>query len=362
MHNPEGEHERGSFRSLVVLFFTLIALATCVSASSLPRIRILATGGTIAGAQSHHAGNGYKSGALSIDELIRAVPQAGRIAEISTEQVCNIGSQTMTDAVWLKLANRVNQVLQDSKVDAVVITHGTDTLEETAYFLNLVVKSEKPIVMSGAMRPATAISADGPANLFNAIAVAANPQARGRGVLVVLNDEIHYAREVQKYNTTRLDSLESRDRGPAGLMSEGHAIFFSAPTGRHGLSSEFSLDGLLRFPRVEIVYSYANLGRNLIDDLVAHHVRGIVLAGVGDGNTTDEALAGLRDAAKRGVAIVRSTRVDTGITQRNIEINDDQMGFIASGELNPQKARVLLMLGLTKTNDAKKLQTYFDQY
>jgi L-asparaginase len=284
------------------------------------------------------------------------------VAEVSTEQVANIGSQTMNNRIWLKLAKRLQEVLSDPDVDGVVITHGTDTMEETAYFLSLLAKSGKPVVMVGSMRPATEVSADGPLNLYNAVALAANPDAKGRGVLVVLDNEIHYAREVEKSNTTRLDAFVSRNRGPAGLIHNGKAVWFSPPTTKLGPASEFSVEGLENLPRVEIVYSYANLGRAMIDSLVREGVHGIVLAGVGDGNTTDEALAALRDAAKQGVAIVRSTRVASGITRRNVEVNDDAMGFIAAEELNPQKARILLMLGLTRTTDRKKLQGYFESY
>jgi L-asparaginase len=252
--------------------------------------------------------------------------------------------------------------LKDPAIDGVVITHGTDTIEETAYFLSLVTKSDKPVVLVGSMRPATAISADGPMNLYNAVALAGNPQAKDRGALVVLNDEIHYAREVEKMNTTQLDTFESPNRGRAGVINTGRAVFWSAPDTRFGARSDFSVDAGRELPRVEIVYSYANLGRDMIDFLVRQGVKGIVLAGVGDGNTTDEALAGLRDAVKNGVAVVRSTRTGSGVVARNIELNDDDLGFIASGELNPQKSRVLLMLGLTKTSDAKTLQQFFDSY
>jgi L-asparaginase len=323
---------------------------------------VLATGGTIAGAQSSAQALSYKSGSVSVEELIKTIPQVAKIADVSSEQVCNVGSQTMNNTIWLQLAKRLSDVLQDSTVDAVVITHGTDTLEETAYFLSLISKSDKPIVMVGAMRPSTALGADGPLNLYNAIALAANPEARGRSVLVVLNDEIHYAREVQKSDTTQLDTFVSPNRGRAGLIHLGHAVFFSPLVRRYGLQSEFSLEGLTQLPSVEIVYSYANLGRDVIDYLVRAGAKGIVLAGMGEGNTTDEALAGLRDAVKHGVTVVRSRRVASGNVRRDIEVDDDHLGFIAAGELNPQKARVLLMLGLTKTQDVHKLQSYFDEY
>jgi L-asparaginase len=330
----------------------------------LPRIKILATGGTIAGAQTTQADAGYKSGAFSVDDLIKAVPQMTNIAVLSGEQIANIGSQTMNNDDWLKLAARCNELLAQDDVDGIVITHGTDTMEETAYFLSLVVHGDKPIVLVGSMRPATAISADGPINLYNAVALAGNPAARGRGPLIVINDTIHYAREAQKMHTTRMDTFQSPNRGLAGMMNTGKAFFYSANTTRHTTRSEFSVDGLTadELPRVDIVYSYANLGGDLIDYLVKAGDKGIVLAGVGDGNTTDAALAALEQAAKKGVAVVRCSRTGAGVVDRNVEVNDDKLGFIAGMELSPQKARILLMLALTKTSDPAKIQEYFYEY
>jgi L-asparaginase len=357
---------RSLFRIPAGLLALLLALATGASAagSGKPRVMILATGGTIAGAQTSAAEAGYKSGSFSVEDLIKAVPKLKDLAEINGEQIANIGSQTMTHEVWLKLAQRINEVLKGN-TDGVVITHGTDTLEETAYFLSLVVKSDKPVVLVGSMRPATAIGADGPANLYNAVALATNPDAKDRGPLIVLNDEIHYAREAQKTNSTQLDTFKSPNRGRAGVMNTGKAYFFYPNNAKHTTKSEFSVDGLQAkdLPRVEIVYSYANFGRDIIDYLVSSGgVKGLVLAGVGDGNSTDTAIAALADAAKKGIAVVRTTRTGSGLVVRNVEVDDDKLGFIASMELNPQKARVLLMLGLLKTNDPKRLQEYFMEY
>ena len=346
-----------------VIFAFVALLFVAAAANAKPKIMILATGGTIAGAQASTTEAGYKSGTFSVDDLIKAVPQLKDIADISGEQVANIGSQTMNHEVWLKLAKRVNEVLKGN-TDGVVITHGTDTMEETAFFLSLVVKSDKPVILVGSMRPATAISADGPANLYNAVALAANPEAKGRGPLVVLNDEIHYAREAQKTNTTALDTFKSPNRGRAGVMNTGKACFFSPNTMAHGTKSEFSVDGkgVNDLPRVEVVYSYANFGRDTIDYLAGKGVKGIVLAGVGDGNSTDAAIAALADAAKKGIAVVRSSRTGSGLVVRNVEVDDDKLGFIAGMELSPQKARILLMLGLMKTSDPKKLQDMFVKY
>jgi L-asparaginase len=347
-----------------LLLSLTLALTFAQAAWALPKIKVLATGGTIAGAQAAQSDAGYKSGTFSVNDLIKAVPQLTNVAELSGEQIANIGSQTMNHAVWLKLAARCNELLAQKDVDGIVVTHGTDTMEETAYFLSLVVKSDKPVVLVGSMRPATAISADGPINLYNGVALAANPEAKGRGPLVVLNDTIHYAREAQKTHTTRMDTFHSPNRGIAGMMNTGKAFFYSMNTTRHTTKSEFSVAGLKTedLPRVEIVYSHADLSGDTVDFLASQGVKGIVLAGVGDGNSTDAVIAALEKAAKKGVAVVRCSRVGSGVVDRNVEVNDDKLGFIAGMELSPQKARILLMLGLTKTNDPKKLQPFFSEY
>ncbi|HVS51712.1 MAG TPA: type II asparaginase [Opitutaceae bacterium] len=328
---------------------------------ALPRIRVLATGGTIAGAQTG-GGRGYKAATLSMDALVGAVPQLAELAQLEVEQVAAIGSQDMDDATWLKLAARTQAAVDDAALAGVVITHGTDTMEETAFFLNLVAHTEKPIVLVGAMRPATAISADGPMNLYNAVAVAAHAEARGRGVLVVANDEIHFAREVAKTNTTQVGTFRATHRGLAGVVNAGRLHLYAPPVRRHTHASEFSLAGLVALPRVDIVYAHAGMGRELIDAAVRAGARGIVIAGVGDGNLSATALAAAADAARAGVALVRSSRTGGGVVERNIEIDDDALGFIAADELNPPKARVLLMLGLTRTREVRALQEMFFAY
>jgi L-asparaginase len=348
----------------VYSFVALVPLIITSAVQAKPKIKVLATGGTIAGAQTSSSEVGYKSGTFSVDDLIKAVPPLKDIADLTGEQLANIGSQTMNHDVWLKLAKRVNEVLKDGSTDGVVITHGTDTLEETAYFLSLVVKSDKPVVLVGSMRPATAISADGPANLYNAVSLAASPEARGHGPLIVIDDEIHYAREAQKMNTTELDTFHSPNRGRAGIINVGRIEWFSQNTTRHTSKSEFSVDGKTPadLPQVEIVYSYENLGPEMVNFLVQQGVKGIVLAGVGDGNSTDAAIAALAAAANKGVAVVRSSRTGSGVVARNVEVDDDKLGFIASMELSPQKARILLMLALMNTTDPSKLQQIFMQY
>ena len=329
----------------------------------LPAIAVLATGGTIAGVQSRQASAAYRAGALDVSELLAAVPGLRQLAHIQAEQVASVGSQNMSYEVWSRLARRVQALCQDPAVDGIVITHGTDTLEETAYFLSLVIRHQKPVVLVGAMRPATAPGADGPANLFYAVALAACPEAGGRGALVVMNEDIHYAREVQKVSCAGVNAFASPNRGRAGVMRGSQAVFYSDNTTVHSASSEFSLDTLQAggWPRVEVVHAGVDLGSDLIDFL-AGRCQGIVLAGVGDGNATDAAMQALQRAAASGVAVVRASRTGSGRVGRNGEVDDDAAGFIAAGELSPQKARVLLTLGLSHTRDVGKLQAYFDRY
>jgi L-asparaginase len=299
---------------------------------------------------------------FSIESLIAAAPGIESLATLDAAHVASIGSQDMGEAIWRALALRTQQALDSRDVAGVVVTHGTDTMEETAYFLNLVVRSAKPVVLVGAMRPATAMSADGPMNLYNAVAAAAHPDAGGRGVLVVANDEIHFAREVAKTNTTQVGTFKSAHQGLAGLVSSGRIHFYGMPVRRHTLASEFKVPPTRALPRVDIVYAHAGMGRELIDASVRAGARGIVVAGVGNGNLGAAALAAAAAASKAGIAVVRSSRTGGGIVERNVEMDDDALGLIAADELNPQKARILLMLGLTRTTDPVLLQGMFYAY
>lgn len=325
-------------------------------------VTILATGGTIAGAQAPEGGYGYTSGSFDIKDLVAAVPGLSKLAVISGEQVVNIGSQDMNDTVWLALAKRVEALSASPDVDALLVTHGTDTMEETSYFLNLVTRSTKPIVFVGSMRPATAISADGPSNLYNGMAVAIDPEAAGRGVLVVLNDQVHYARNVAKLSTTDVQTFQSGNRGLAAVSNTGVVTWFAKPGSRWGPSSEFGVEGLESLPRVDILYAHAGMSPDLIDAAVEKGAKGLVIAGVGDGNMTGPALDRVAAAVEAGVVVVRSTRLPSGIVYRNNEVDDDSLGLVASLELNPSKARVLLKLALTKTKDAADIQRMFREY
>ena len=328
-----------------------------------PTIVVLATGGTIAGAaSSSDVQAGYASGQLGVEQLLAAVPQASKLATLRGEQISNIGSQDMNDEVWLALARRVNQLVAMPDVAGVVITHGTDTIEETSYFLNLVVKSRKPVVLTASMRPSTALSADGPLNFYNAVAVAADPEAVGRGVLVVINDWIHGARALTKTSTTAVQTFMSPLQGIIGTVVYGTTEYYRLPVGRHTLQSEFSLDGVTALPRVDIIMAHENMDGVLLNAAAAAGAKGIVVAGVGNGNMTASALAALSALAKQGVVAVRSSRVTTGRVSRNVEVDDDQLGLVASDELNPQKARVLLRLALLTSRSLADIQGLFQEY
>ncbi len=330
------------------------------SAGGLPRILVLATGGTIAGQADARATGAYKSGQITGEQLMASVPGLDRLAKLNAEQISSIGSQDMNDKVWFALARRIQDAFDKNEADGVVVTHGTDTLEETAFFLDNVVRGDKPVVIVGSMRPATAVSADGPGNLYEAVQVAADPRSRGRGVMAVLNDKIQGARSVTKTNTTSIETFSSANDGPVGYVDTAGGIRFmaQAPGFRR---ATYRLPAGEQLPRVEIVYSHANMDAVPIEDAIAHGAKGIVLAGVGDGNTSKPALDALEAAARKGVIVVRSTRVRSGFVTRNVEVDDDKNGFVVSEDLNPQKARVLAQLliagGVTAPAELQKAFT-----
>ena len=337
----------------------LFMLLGATLAFAKPTIYILATGGTIAGSGSGALDTSYTSGTVTVDKLIAAVPEINKIATIKGEQISNIGSQEMNNEVWFKLANRVNELLTSGKADGVVITHGTDTMEETAYFLNLVVKSDKPIVMVGAMRNSGSLSADGPLNIFNAVNVAMSKEAAGKGVVVVMNDEIHAAREVTKTNTTAVDTFKSPNSGKIGTVFYGNVKFYMNPVRKHTVNSAFDITKIKELPRVDIIYSHSNDNPDFVNLAVKNGAKGIINAGMGNGNPFPSALEALGEAVKGGVVVVRDSRVGSGETTLNGEVDDGKYGFLASDNLNAQKARVLLMLALTQTTDKAKIQEFF---
>lgn len=329
---------------------------------TMANVVILATGGTIAGAAESGTQAGYTSGKMGIDAMIDAVAGIGELAHVHGEQVANVGSQDMSFAIMIQLANRINDLFASGAADGIVVTHGTDTMEETAHFLNLTVKSRKPVVMTGSMRPSTAISADGPLNLYNAVAVAADPEAERRGVLVVMNDRIHGAHSLTKTNTTSVETFISPINGLIGTVNYGKTAYFRRPFRKHTYQSEFSVDGVSSLPRVDVMYACADMPADLIECSVARGAKGIVIAGDGNGNMNAATIDTAARAAERGIFIVRSSRVPTGTVGRNIEVDDDRMGFIASDELNPAKARILLMLALMKERSLADLQQLYYSY
>ena len=346
-------------------FFKKTALAALVmgfsgAALALPNITILATGGTIAGGGDSATKSNYTAGKVGVENLVNAVPQLKDIANVKGEQVVNIGSQDMNDNVWLTLAKKINT--DCDKTDGFVITHGTDTMEETAYFLDLTVKCDKPVVMVGAMRPSTSMSADGPFNLYNAVVTAADKASANRGVLVVMNDTVLDGRDVTKTNTTDVATFKSVNYGPLGYIHNGKIDYQRTPARKHTSANDAIIARIYQcFSRkigcVSVVINNADFRQFIQLRYIERRV-----AGVGNGNLYKSVFDTLATAAKNGTAVVRSSRVPTGATTQDAEVDDAKYGFVASGTLNPQKARVLLQLALTQTKDPQQIQQIFNQY
>ena len=347
------------------------AIATACGAAmaaSLPQIEVLATGGTIAGSGNSATGSAYTAGKVSVNHLVAAVPQLADIAVVTPKQVVQIGSQDMTDDVWLKLAKTINA--DCSKVDGFVITHGTDTMEETAYFLNLTVKCKKPVVLVGAMLPSTGLGADGPRNLYNAVLTAATKETAKQGVVVAMNNIVVGARDLMKSNTVQPETFNcqivkcavTEEQSKVGTIFNNKVTYESTSLRPHTYQTPFDVSKIETLPKVGIVYNHGGVEGIQAQALVDAGYAGIVNAGVGNGNIHKSIFPILEKAAKSGIAVVRSSRVPTGATTKDAEVDDAKYGFLSSGTLNPQKARVLLQLGLTKTKDVKKLQEYFDKY
>ncbi|MEE2636453.1 MAG: asparaginase [Acidobacteriota bacterium] len=340
-----------------------VALAQPPADAPLPTVWVLATGGTISGqGTSSTSLTEYRAGALLGEELVRAVPAIERYARVRVEQIVNVGSPNLTLENWRTLAARINEIFSTEPDTAgVVVTHGTNTLEETAYFLNLTVLHDRPVVLVGAQRPATAISADGPLNLLNAIRTAAAPAARGKGVLVVMNEEINAARDVTKTNTYRVETFLSRELGFLGYVDADTVSFYRQSTKRHTVASEFDVRGITEFPTVDIVYSYIQASPVMIQALLAAGVDGIVLAGTGAGlisRVEREALMAVPLVSRP--VVVRSNRTGSG---RVVALGAyDDLGMIPADTLSPQKARILLMLALTQTRDLDELRRIFSEY
>jgi L-asparaginase len=349
-------------RPFLLALLAVIGSRDAIAQQKTPNIVILATGGTIAGAAATGTQSGYTSGAVTIDAMLAAVPGIDKLAKVKGEQIANVGSQDMSFDVLLKLAKRINELESDPNVDGIVVTHGTDTMEESAYFLNLTAKTDKPVVLVGSMRPSTAVSADGPLNLYNAVAVASDPEAKGRGVLVVMNDEIHAAHSLTKASTTAVETFMSPKRGLVGTSNYGKQDWFNSPTWKHTKQSEFDVSSVTKLPRVDIVFACVDMPADLISASADKGAKGIVIAGVGNGNMNKASVDAAEAAVKKGVVVVRSSRVPTGAVGRNVELDDDKLGFVASNELNPQKSRILLSLALLKQRSAAEIQRLFETY
>lgn len=345
---------------IIIIGFSCIAepvLGEKGMVSDLPDIHILATGGTIAGtAQNQTELTHYTAGKLGIKEMIQSVPDVEMYANLTGEQICNLPSDDITPEIWLMLADRVNEILADPKVNGVVITHGTDTLEDTAYFLNLVVKSEKPIIITGAMRPATALSSDGPLNLLNSVRLAGNEEAKGKGVLIAMNGEINGARDTSKTHTTDVETFRSPDFGLLGIIDNGIPHFYRQSTKLNTLGTEFDISNIKSLPKVDIVTLYPGMDTTAIDSLVANGTKGLVIGGLGNGGYSKSVGQTLVSLAKKGLPIVVSSRTGNGIT------TPDDPELISADSLTPQKARILLMLALTETSDKEKIAEMFRKY
>jgi len=325
-----------------------------------PRVVILATGGTIAGSAISSTQASYQPGVLSIEQILKTVPEIEQLAQLKGIQVSNIASQNMEEKIWLELWRTIDNLFTHDLCDGVVITHGTDTMEESAYFLNLTVRHSRPVVITGAMRASTSLSPDGPFNLFNAVALAASASAQNRGVMVVMNDYILSADDVTKTNTVNTDAFECPNFGPLGYMRGGTAHFFRESMQTHTASSVFNLKGLTSLPKTEIVYAYAFSSDVAINALIDASTDGVVIAGVGHGNYNKAIAAAMERGFSKGVAFVRSSRIIGGGVDLSAEGYDFR--WPVSFNKTPQKARVLLMLALTITKDPKEIQRIFMEY
>ena len=327
--------------------------------TQLPTVLVLATGGTIAGTGSRGKATNYRPGQLDVNALLDMADGAHDVANVRALQICNVNSDDITARDWLRLARAINEHAADPEIDGFVVTHGTDTLDETAYFLNLVVKTDKPVILTGAMRPATATSADGPMNLLQSIALAGDPQARGRGVMVVFSDGIFGGRDVRKISTFQTDAFSASDFGCMGYMLEGKPHFYNASSKAHTFATEFDVDGINDLPPVAVAYFAVDADPRVLDFFVEAGARGIVVAGAGAGcysRAWNERIAAF---AGSGVPVVRSSRIGAGMITRDDAYEGD---LVKGNDLAPQKAAVLLRLALTRTTDVGEIQAMFDRY
>lgn len=327
------------------------------------KIIMITLGGTISAKGEDRTDlKDYKSGYYTGEDFLTFIPELNDLAIITIKQMDNISSTAINSTHWISLRNKIDYYVNKKNYDGVVITHGTNTLEETAYFLHLTVPSNKPIVLTGAQRPFSAISTDAHLNLINAVRVAIDEQSMNKGVLVVLNNTIHSARDVTKSNAYKLEAFQAGQLGALGFIDPDETVnFYNIPAKKHTKQSIFSNLSLENMPKVEIIYSYAGATGKLINYIsTSNEYKGIIMAGTGAGRFSPEEDAALHKARKHGISIVRSSRVESG---RIVDIKHyNRLQAINSDNLTPQKARILLMLTLLTYSTSDDIQSIFDQY
>jgi L-asparaginase len=331
----------------------------------LPKVGLIVTGGTIDSVGKDRLDLAWYIEAgkrLQEGELLGMLPELKDIAQVSEIPFRRMPSHALLDKDWLELLRAIHSIFDADEASGIVITHGTNTLEETAYFLNLTLKTEKPVVIVGSMRPSSALSADGYLNVVNAVRVAADPNSRGRGALVVLNDTIFSGRDVTKNATYRVEAFQSRDLGPLGFAdADGKVIYYHHPARKHTIHSEFDVRHLHALPRVDIVISYIGADGAMIEAAANAGAKGIVSAATGAGRPTPAEDAAFDKAYREnGVLMCLASRVAAGRVARSPGLA--QRGFVASDNLQPWKARLLLSLALTQTDNAGEIQRMFDTY
>ncbi|MFN8347368.1 MAG: asparaginase [Spirosomataceae bacterium] len=346
--------------------FLLLFMACLLSEKAMaqkPKVIVLATGGTIAGKGTNPDRAAYEAGKIPIQDLLVAIPGINKSVDVQGEQIASVGSYKITIDIWLKLVKRIREITANNEADGIVITHGTDTQEETAYFLSLTTGSAKPVVLTGSMRPSTAISTDGPKNLYDAILVAAAPQSQGKGVVLSFNERIYDAKNVTKINTLDVNAFDSPNTGAIGKIHDGQVSYHSQPISP-GPKPFVDISKIAALPKVEIVSMYADASAIPFNALLNENMDGIVIAGVGNGHYDQAVQEAILKARSTKTIIVRSSRVVSGSTTiaTEDEFNDVKMNTIAALDHNPQKARILLMLALTKTKDREKIQEIFLNY
>jgi L-asparaginase len=338
--------------ALAASLLLLAVLGPTHAQDKLPLVKVVATGGTIANTPS---------GRLHAGEVAEAIPALKKVARLEVEEVIRVGSSSITVENWLTLARRINEIFaKEPEVKAIVVTHGSNTVEETGYFLSLTVKSDKPVVLTAAQRQFTTLSSDSPKNFLQAVRVAAHDDARGKGALVVTNDVINAARDVTKNITYRVETYDSKDLGALGYVDEDRVTFYRAPVRHHTAATPFEVSRLQKLPRVDIVYAYVGADGALIDAAVAGGAEGLVIAGFPTGSGTPAMDQAIKRVAAKGIPVVMTNRGGMGrVTDTRAA---EARPLVFGDNLTPQKARILLMLALTTTKDSAQLQRIFQTY